>query len=101
MCHRHRGTGVAPGVLHPLPSSAGVAMYKYYPEGSRGVSLGRPLGRQPLAVPLEAICECFWSNKLTGNAKAAPARLWPTRGAGGGHTLPWAQAPVLPTSSRT
>lgn len=44
MCRRHRGTGVAPGVLHLLPSSAGVAMYKYFPEGSRGVSLGRPPG---------------------------------------------------------
>lgn len=35
MCRRHcrgtshRGTGVAPGLLRPSPSSAGVALYKY------------------------------------------------------------------------
>lgn len=55
----------------------------HIPEGSR-VSLGCALGRQRLAVPLEAICECLWSNKLKGNAKAVRPASWPGREAGGG-----------------
>lgn len=42
------------------------------PEGSK-VSLGCSLSRRRLTVPLEVVCECLWSNKLKGNAKAVPA----------------------------
>lgn len=86
--HKHRGLGMAgphrtscrgTGSCshHPLPMVQAVEPWPCIniPEGS-WVSLGRTLGRRRRrVVPLEAICECFWSNKLKGDAKAVPPGL--------------------------
>lgn len=58
----------------PLPLARAVQTWPCIniPEGS-SVSPGCPLGRQQLAVHLEAICECLWSNTWKGNANAVPA----------------------------
>lgn len=68
----------------PLPLARAVQTWPCIniPEGS-SVSPGCPLGRQQLAVRLEAICECLWSNTWKGNANAVPACFLAWTQAGG------------------